>query len=393
MPPFGASGFDPELALRPALRSFRGYDPIEPPEEAAARYGVEPGAIVKLDGNENPYGPSPRARAALAGGYPAHRYPDPEQRRLRAAVGARHGVPPECVVAGAGSDEIIDLAFRAFVGAGDRVVVASPTFGMYAFGAGIVGAELVDAPRGGHPGWDVDADALAAAAAAAKAVFVPSPNNPTGGLLPPVALERLLASGALVVVDEAYAEFAGEHDPAAPPLPVRAAAGAAPLIVLRTFSKWAGLAGLRVGYGVMPAAIAAALMRCRQPYGVNAAAEAAALASLEDAALLGERACRIAGERERLAGELRAAGWLDPAPSQANFLLCRVAFGGGAALREALARRGVFVRFFGDGRLRDHVRISVGAPEDSERLLAALAAARPELEASADAAAAGAAPR
>ena len=383
MPPFGASGFDPELALRPALRSFRGYDPIEPPEEAAARYGVEPGAIVKLDGNENPYGPSPRARAALAGGYPAHRYPDPEQRRLRAAVGARHGVPPECVVAGAGSDEIIDLAFRAFVGAGDRVAVASPTFGMYAFGAGIAGAELVDAPRGGHPGWDVDADALAAAAASAKAVFVPSPNNPTGGLLPPEALERLLASGALVVVDEAYAEFAGEHDPAAPPLPVRAAAGEAPLIVLRTFSKWAGLAGLRVGYGVMPAPIAEAFMRCKQPYGVNAAAEAAALASLGDAALLDERACAVAGERERLAAALRGLGWLEPAPSQANFLLCRIAAGvpgDGAALREALARRGVFVRVFGDPRLRRHVRISAGSPADGDRLLAALDGARADLE-------------
>ncbi len=378
-----SASFDLEGALRPPLRSLRGYEPIDPPEQVAARYGVAPEAIVKLDGNENPHGPSPRALEALAGGYAAHRYPDPEQRRLRDALGARHGVPPECVVAGAGADEIIDLVFRIFIEAGDRVVIASPTFGMYPFGAEIAGAELVDVPR--RADWSVDLDALAAACAGAKAVFLPSPNNPTGGLLPPGAAERLRASGAIVVIDEAYIEFASGQEGAhsgSPSLAEQAPnEGDAPLIVLRTFSKWAGLAGLRVGYGVMPASVASLLMQCKQPYGVSTAAEAAALASLEDAPLLDERACEIAGERDRLAAELRAGGWLEPAPSQANFLLCRLASGSGAALREALARRGVFVRFFGHERLRDHVRISVGTPEDSERLLAALSEARPELEA------------
>ena len=385
-----SANFDLEGALRPPLRSLRGYEPIDPPEQVAARYGVAPEAIVKLDGNENPYGPSPRALEALAGGYAAHRYPDPEQRRLREALGARHGVPPECVVAGAGADEIIDLVFRIFVDAGDRVVIASPTFGMYPFGAELAGAELVDVPR--RDDWSVDLDALAAACEGAKAVFLPSPNNPTGGLLPQGAAERLRASGAIVVIDEAYVEFASGHEGAhagPPSLAADAAAASgesvegAPLIVLRTFSKWAGLAGLRVGYGVMPAAVAALLLQCKQPYGVSTAAEAAALASLEDAALLDERACAIAGERERLAAELRAGGWLEPAPSQANFLLCRLAFGSGAALREALARRGVFVRFFAHDRLRAHVRISIGAPGDGERLLAALAEARAELDAGA----------
>ncbi|MYB41174.1 MAG: histidinol-phosphate transaminase [Chloroflexi bacterium] len=380
-----SASFDLEGALRPPLRSLRGYEPIDPPEQVAARYGVAPEAIVKLDGNENPYGPSPRASEALAGGYAAHRYPDPEQRRLRDALGARHGVPPECIVAGAGADEIIDLVFRIFVDAGDRVVIASPTFGMYPFGAEVAGAELVDVPR--RDDWSVDLEALTAACEGAKAVFLPSPNNPTGGLLPPGAAERLRASGAIVVIDEAYVEFAsgreGGHS-GSPSLADRAAEDGegdeAPLIVLRTFSKWAGLAGLRVGYGVMPASVASLLMQCKQPYGVSTAAEAAALASLEDAALLDERACEIAGERDRLAAELRAGGWLEPAPSQANFLLCRLAFGSGAALREALARRGVFVRFFGHERLRDHVRISVGTPKDSERLLAALSEARQEVE-------------
>ncbi|MYE32580.1 MAG: aminotransferase class I/II-fold pyridoxal phosphate-dependent enzyme, partial [Chloroflexi bacterium] len=171
--------FDFDTALRPALRGMDGYEPIEPPEEAAARYGVAPGDVVKLDGNENPYGPSPRARKALAGGYEAHRYPDPDQRRLRAALAARHHIPESSIVAGAGADELIDLVFRVFVDPGDRVVIASPTFGMYGFGARLYGANLVDAPRD-EADWSIDSDALVEAAEGAKAVFVPSPNNPTG---------------------------------------------------------------------------------------------------------------------------------------------------------------------------------------------------------------------
>ena len=267
--------------------------------------------------------------------------------------------------------------FRVFVDPGDRIVIASPTFGMYGFGARLYGATLVDAPRH-EADWSLDADALVEAAGGAKAVFIPSPNNPTGGLLPPDVRDRLLASGALLVVDEAYIEFAhGES------LVEWAASGDAPLIVLRTFSKWAGLAGLRVGYGVMPGPIADAFMQWKQPYGVNLAAEAAAIASIEDATLLDERACEIAGERERLEALLREDGWLEPTSSEANFLLCRMSDrlgGDGAALREALARRGVFVRFFSDPRLRRHVRISAGTPADTNRVLAALDEAGRELE-------------
>ena len=364
--------FDHTEALLPWLRDLRGYEPIEPPEEAAARYGIPVERIVKLDGNENPYGPSPAARSALAGEYGAHRYPDPAVRALRAALARRHQVPAECIVVGAGADEIIDLVFRSYVGQGDRIVVASPTFGMYAFGAELQGAECVDVARA-EADWSLDVEALAAAAEDAKVVFLPSPNNPTGGLLPPEAIQRVLASGALLVVDEAYIEFShGES------LASRAAA-ADSLIVLRTFSKWAGLAGLRIGYGVMPRVIAETFMQVKQPYGVNVAAQAAALASLEDASLLDERACLIAGERDRLAEGLWATGWIEPAPSEANFLLCRIDPSGGASagmdgvqLREALRRRGIFVRTFADPRLREYVRISVGTSEDSERVLEAL---------------------
>jgi histidinol-phosphate aminotransferase len=330
----------------------------------AARYGVPLDRVVKLDANENPYGPSPKARAALAGEYEAHRYPDPDQRRLREALSRRHDVPADCIVAGAGSDEIIDLLFRTYIEQGDRIVIASPTFGMYAFDAGLHGAEVVDVPL--RDDWSIDADGLVAAAAGAKAVFIPSPNNPTGGLLPRDLADRLLASGALLVVDEAYVEFSHAESLA------KQAASGAPLVVLRTFSKWAGLAGLRIGYGVMPEAMARTLMQVKQPYGVNVAAEAAALASLEDAAVLDERACTITGERDRIAAALRETGWLEPAPSQANFLLVRALDSDALTVREALRRHGVFVRTFDHPRLQRHLRISAGTTQDTDRLLAAL---------------------
>lgn len=364
--------FDPEQALRPALRSMQGYAPIAPPEEVAARYGIAVADVVKLDANENPYGPSPRARAALAADYGAHRYPDPDQRRLREALAARHGIEADTIVAGAGSDEIIDLLFRTYVEAGDRIVIASPTFGMYAFDAGLHGAEVVDVPL--RDDWSLDADALlgavggANASRPAKAVFIPSPNNPTGGLLPPALFEALLDAGALLVVDEAYIEFAHADS-----LVARAAAGE-PLVVLRTFSKWAGLAGLRVGYGVMPRAMAHTLMQVKQPYGVSVAAEVASLASLEDAASLDERACTITAERERMAAALRALGWLEPEPSEANFILVRLLRGEALAVREALRARGIFVRTFDHPRLLRHVRISAGTPHDTDRVVEALRA-------------------
>lgn len=361
--------FDARDSLRPELRELPAYVPVEPPEQAAARYGIAADDLSKLDGNEHPLGPSPGALAALARPYAAHRYPDPDQRRLRAALAARHDVPAETIVCGAGADELIDQLFRAYVAPGDRVVVAPPTFGMYAFDAELHGAQVVTVPRQ-PPGWDLDIPALVAAASAAKIVFIPSPNNPTGNLLPPEAIDGLLDSGALIVIDEAYIEFA-----AATSLAGRAAAGA-PLVVLRTFSKWAGLAGLRVGYGVMPPQVAAVLMQVKQPYSVSVAAEAAALASLDERALLDARAQELIAERDRMAGLVAAGGWLEPVPSQANFILCRLAGPlagmGGAALRDALARRGVLVRYFDTVALRDHVRISVGTAADTDRLLAAL---------------------
>lgn len=362
-----ARRFDPQEALRPALRTIPAYAALEDPDEVARRYGVDPAAVVKIDGNENPYGPSPKALEALRGDYQPHRYGDASQRRLRAVISTYLDVPAESVVCGSGSDEIIDLLFRLFIGDGDRIVTASPTFGMYAFDAALHGGEVVDVPL--LEGWAFDFEGLEAAARESKAVFIPSPNNPTGNTVPVALVERLLGTGALVVLDEAYIEFS--HTPSL----VRRAATEPGLVVLRTLSKWGGLAGLRFGYGVMHPQVADLLMRTKQPYNINAAAEVAALASFEDVAVLDERARTLAAERERISAALAGLGWLHPYPSEAVFVLLRLAVAGrpveGKAVRDSLRQRGIFPRFFDTPRLRDHIRISIGTPEQNDRVIAA----------------------
>ncbi len=356
--------FDPRAALRRSLKALPEYAALEEPDEIARRYGLDPRAVIKVDGNENPCGPAPKALAALSRvEYEPHRYGDANQTALRAAVGAYLGVAPEAVVCGAGSDELIEMLFRLFVEEGDRVVTASPTFGMYAFNAQVASAEVVDVPL--LDAWVFDAEGLVEAAMQSKAVFIPSPNNPTGNVIPLALVDQLLATGSMLVVDEAYIEFSDQ-----PSLAQRAATEPG-LIVLRTFSKWGGLAGLRIGYGVMHPSIASILMQAKDPYNVNAAAEAAALASLEDRAVLDERACTLSGERQRVAAALADLGWVHPYPSEAVFILMRLEGITGLALRDALRQRGVFTRYFANPRLQDHLRISMGLPEQNDRILEA----------------------
>jgi histidinol-phosphate aminotransferase len=367
------SRFDPDAGLRPSLRGrLPEYAALEDLDVLAVQYGVDPADVLKLDGNENPWGPSPKTREALRSAYRAEWYADPAQQRLRAAIGARLGVSPDAVVAGAGSDELIDLLFRLFVNEDDRVVICSPTFGMYAFDAALTGAEVVDVPL--LDDWTYDMEPLIEAARQAKAVFIPSPNNPTGNVVPEGLVDRLLDSGALVVIDEAYIEFAHAESLAS------RAADDLGLVVLRTLSKWGGLAGLRLGYGAMHPTTASLIMRAKQPYNVNAAAEVAAIAAFEDAAVLDDRACILAGERDRVAEALGELGWVHPWPSEANFLLLRLERGDGFAVREAMRRRGVFTRYFTHPRLRDHIRLSMGTPEQNDRVIEAFRAVGEELE-------------
>ncbi len=351
--------------VQPHILEMLGYEPIEPVNVIAERIGVPEDQIAKLDGNENPYGPSPRVLEALGNFENYHRYGDPKQRELRNAIGEYVGVGAEHVVAGAGSDELIDLLLRVTLAPGDAIIDCPPTFGMYGFSTRVAGGRVIETPR--REDFSLDIEAIAQAAPNAKLIFVASPNNPTGNPLTAEELEKLLATGLLVVVDEAYAEFSGSS--VASQVPEREN-----LVVLRTFSKWAGLAGLRAGYGILPTALADVLMHMKPPYSPNIAAEVAMLASLEDREALMERVREIVRERDRMAKSLSTLETLDIYPSDANFVLVRIHGGNGQKLRDDLAASGIFVRYFDTPRLQDYIRISVGTSGDTDRVVEALQA-------------------
>ena len=331
----------------------------------AQRAGIPASRVVKLNANENPYGPSPKVRAALGSLERVHIYPDPRQTAMREAIASYARARPEQIVVGNGSDELIDLLFRAVLAPGDTVVNCTPTFGMYAFTAQVCGGTTVNVARDDRFQVDVPGVLQAVELSQARVVVLASPNNPTGNSVPQAAVERLLAQGLLVILDEAYREFGGESAVAMATTHPR-------LVVLRTMSKWAGLAGLRVGYGVMAPDLAAVLLRAKPPYNVSQAAETALLASLEDLILLQERVGRVVAERERMRALLQARPDVEVWPSEANFLLCQLGVGTGRKAYEGLARHGVFVRYFSHPRLADCLRISVGTPAETDRLMEAL---------------------
>ncbi|MCX7671609.1 MAG: histidinol-phosphate transaminase [Anaerolineae bacterium] len=371
--------------LRPHIAELEPYTPIVPFEVLSRQLGRPPEQIVKLDANENPYGPHPAVRQALER-YPfLHIYPDPEQRELRAALAAYVGVPADHILASSGADELIDLICRLTLGPGDAVLDCPPTFGMYSFDAALAGAHVhqvwrradfsVDVEqigewmngRIGEPANDVSRLTPDVSRATPKLLFLTSPNNPDGSLLDPAALRQLLELPLLVIVDEAYIEFAGlEHSVA------RWVPECDNLIVLRTFSKWAGIAGLRLGYGIFPAWLMPTLWKTKQPYNVNVAATVAGLAALAHRAEIHSTVEALIAERERLYRELAAVPFLHPYPSRANFILCRVEGRDARELKATLAARGILVRHYAKPGLENCIRISAGRPDQTDALLRAL---------------------
>ena len=353
--------------LNPHLAHLEDYAPIEPFEVLSARLGIPAERIVKLDANENPYGPLPAVVEALAR-YPyLHVYPDPEQSALRAALSVFMNVPAPNILPGHGADELLDYLCRLFLAPGDTVLNTPPTFGMYSFDARLAGAKVVQVGR--REDFSVNVDAIAAAVEAhrPKLLFLTSPNNPSGHWLDDHAFERLLALPVVVVLDEAYVEFADFASRAARVLDYDN------LVVLRTFSKAAGIAGLRLGYGIFPPWLMHELWKFKQPYNVNAAASVAGIASLRHADRIEAVVEKIKTERSRLYAQLATVSGIEAIPgSQANFVLCRVLRRDARELKRALERRGILVRHYDKRGLEGCIRISVGRPEHTDALIGAL---------------------
>jgi histidinol-phosphate aminotransferase len=361
--------------MKPAERfeRFPPYTPIEPFEVLSERLGFPIDQIVKLDANENPYGMSPRARQALAGLDFPHIYPDPESRALRIALANFTGLPADRLMAGAGADELIDLVLRVMLESGDCVLNFPPTFGMYPFDTFLNAGQVIDIPRRDDFSLDIEAIRKAVNVHHPKVLFITTPNNPDGNLPLPETIEEIVDLPVLVVVDEAYIEFSGNSGQLGEQRSILPwVMKKENLIVLRTFSKWAALAGLRVGYGAFPVWLLPALWKAKQPYNVNVAATAAAIASLADLEILAGNVEKLRQERSRLYEKLQTIRFLQPFPSQANFILCRVLGRPALALKESLARRGILVRYYSTPLLQNYIRISIGKAQDTDAVIKAL---------------------
>ena len=357
--------------VRSHLKTLAPYTPIEPFEVLSTKLGRDPEDIVKLDANENPYGPPPEVLQALGSMKFPNIYPDPECRRLRGMLAEYVGVPMNNLLVGCGADELIDLLMRCVLDPGDVIIDTPPTFTMYAFDADVNAARTVQVPRLEHFKLDVDSVCEAVLEHGAKIVFVTSPNNPDGGVVTDEELERLLALPCLVVLDEAYIEFATGVESRSSWVLEREN-----MIVLRTFSKSAGLAGLRVGYGIFPDDMVTYLWRAKQPYNVSAAAEVAACTALENVDYMNTIRDTLVKEREVLMKELDSISFLEPFKSESNFILCKVS--GGMEAQEVKERLqndfGVMVRHYNKPLLKGYIRISVGTPKQTETLMASLKA-------------------
>lgn len=363
------------MNLPDRIQRITPYQPIEPFEVVSQKLGFAVEKIVKLDANENPYGPSPKARQALAELTYPHIYPDPESRALRNALAKFTGIGTENLIVGSGADELIDLILRAVLDPDERVMICPPTFGMYRFDTLINNGQVLEIPRVNGFEPDVENICRLGETEQAKVLFLTRPNNPDGSMTDRETLERILALPVLIVLDEAYIEFCQEGGKLGELQSLtREVEQRENLVVLRTFSKWAGLAGLRVGYGAFPGWLAEIILRIKQPYNVNVAGTQAALASLKDLEWLSEKVSWIKMERQRLITRLEKIPYLKPFPSQSNFILCRVRGRDAAELKTVLSASGILVRYYTSPGLTDCIRISVGRPDDSERLLAVLEA-------------------
>jgi histidinol-phosphate aminotransferase len=328
--------------------------------------GEQPGPgekVIKLNTNENPFPPSPRVLEAIRAVDPEslRRYPSPKADLFRTTAARVHGVTPDMILAGNGSDEILAIVMRTFLGPGAILAYPDPTYSLYPVLADEGESRVRTVPWG--PDWDLPVDALLETAP--RAIFFANPNAPSGTLVKQARVRDLaLAFDGLVLVDEAYVDFADDS--------CLDLARELPNVVLcRTFSKGYSLAGLRFGYAIAAPAVIAEMMKVKDSYNCDAIAILAATAALEDQAYASQTWRAVRAERPRLASELVRRGY-DVLPSQANFLFARCPQGNAAEVYLALKRQGILVRFFDKPGLSDKLRITIGTSEQNDALLRAL---------------------
>ena len=356
------------FSLNPVLENLPVYQPGRPIEEVARELGLPARSIIKMASNENPLGPSPMALAALKGAArQLHLYPDGNAFYFKQKLAAKLAVDTANLILGNGSNDILEFLAHALMGPGVDVVMSQYCFLVYPLVTRLLGANPVIVPARGH-GHDLPA-MLQAVTPRTKAIFVANPNNPTGTLAAPEEVRQLLDQTpprVVIVMDQAYLEYLEEPQDL---LPLIRSGEKPNLILLRTFSKIYGLAGLRLGYGIGHPDFIAALEKVRQPFNVNSLAQAAGLAALDDDAHTQKTRQNNAGGRKYLEDALREMG-VEYVPSSANFILLRV--GEARRVFTELQAAGIIVRPVENYGLPEWLRISIGTPRQNQRCLKAL---------------------
>lgn len=357
-----------DIQARSVLKRMKPYSPGKPIWEVRRELGLD--HVVKLASNENPLGPSPKAVEAIRGLLDhIHRYPDAQAADLRATIAGRHELAAEQIIITNGGDELITLVSEAFIEAGDEIIVPGPSFSEYEFGGQLMGAVIRTVALTDDYRYDVSA-MLEAVNDRTKILYLCSPNNPTGTILPRSSLTELLNAlppNVLVMLDSAYRHFVTDDDYSDGIEFVKAGY---PIVVLQTFSKVYGLAGIRVGFGVASQSIIAAILQVKEPFNVNALAQAAAAAAILDEDHVRKSSRLVKEERLRLYRGFEELG-LSYTESMSNFIL--VELGEDAEQRYLeLMRQGVIVRYGAAWGLPHHIRISIGTPEENNILLQAL---------------------
>ena len=359
------------LPLSPFLKTLPTYQPGRPIEEVARELNIPADSIIKVASNENPFGPSPLALAALQKAIAGvNLYPDGNAFYLKQKLAAKLGVETANLILGNGSNEIIEFVSRALLTPDANIVVSQYCFAIYPIVAKMLGASVITVPAKDY-GHDLPA-MLRAITTKTRIVFVANPNNPTGTLAPREEVIKLVndvPDDVLLVLDEAYIEFL---DDAVDLIPLIRLGTRKNLILMRTFSKIYGLAGLRLGYGIAAPELISALEKIRQPFNVNLLSQAAALAALDDDEHVKKTRSNNFGGLEFFTSAFRKLN-LEYVPSAANFLLVRV--GEGQKVFDAMQKLGVITRPMGGYQLPEWIRISIGTPKENERSLAALKSA------------------
>ena len=359
----------PITHVRPELECMSEYLPGESLEAFSLRTGIPTNCLIKLNSNESPYGPLPAVIKALGDYRNYNNYPDADATALRTALSGYTGLDSSHIVLSHGSNELINLLWHIFLSVGDNIVSCTPTFSLYTTITSFCGASVLEVPRTAR--YDVDVErTLAALTPSTKLIVICSPNNPTGNPIAESDVLALLETGHIVVIDEAYVEFSQRPQGLAYLVP-----DYRNLVVLRSFSKWAGLAGLRIGYGLFPVWIANYMLRAQCPFEVNIAGHIAAIETLAHLECVLSKVQCIVQERERLFEMLNNQPYLTPFPSQGNFILVRIddAKVKIEQVRSVVEEHGILLRYFHQPSMRNFLRVTVGLPEHTDRLAEALA--------------------